>query len=141
MRTALRWIAPLLLVLGSAMAFAQSAEPAANPAPAVTPAQTLDTLGAQLASVQATLKRKNNDIPLADLRGQALSVQDQARQLAASLAPQMAALQAQLTVLGAAPVKGAPPESSEVSSQRRQLDKAQAAVDAQIKQAQLLNQN
>jgi len=55
--------------------------------------------------------------------------------------PEFPALQAQLTVLGPAPAKGAPAESAEVTVQRRQLDKAQAALDAQIKQAQLLNQN
>ena len=131
----------LLLALGSATAFAQSGEQSPKPEPVATPAQTLDALGAQLASVQAALKRKNNDVPLADLRGQALAVQDQARQLAAGLAPQMAALQAQLDVLGPVPAKGAPAESSEVATQRRQLDKVQAALDAQIKQAQLLNQN
>lgn len=138
MSISLRCLALLCLLLVSIGGFAQNAPP---PVPAATPAQTLDALGAQLDSVQSTLKRKHNDVPLADLRGQALAVQDQARQLAAGLDPQMAALQAQLAVLGPAPAKGAPPESSEVAAQRRQLDKAQAALDAQIKQAQLLNQN
>ena len=141
MPTSLRWIALTLLMLGSVGAFAQGAGQVPESAPIATPAQTLDALGAQLASVQTTLKRKHVEVPLADLRGQALSVQDQARQLAAGLAPQMAALQAQLAVLGPAPVKGTPAESPEVGSQRRQLDKAQAALDAQIKQAQLLSQN
>lgn len=143
MPTLLRCLLLLLLTLGGGSLHAQTSDqpPAAN-APAATPAQTLDNLGKQLDAVKAALKSKDSDLPpLADLRGSALNVQDQARQLAGSLSPQMAALQAQLTVLGPAPAKGAPAEAPEVSAQRRQLNKASADLDAQIKQAQLLGQN
>ncbi|HZX69716.1 MAG TPA: DUF3772 domain-containing protein [Rhodanobacter sp.] len=132
----------LLLTFGSGTLFAQSdAQPPAISTAAATPSQTLDQLGNQLDTIRTKLKSKDTDLPLADLRNSALGVQDQARQLAASLAPQMTALQAQLSVLGPAPVKGAVAEAAEVAAQRRQLDKAQANLDAQIKQAQLLNQN
>jgi potassium-dependent mechanosensitive channel len=129
----------LLLTLGSTASLAQNDPSAATPA--ATPAQSLDQLGNQLDTVKAALKDKKSDVPLADLRTTALGVQDQARQLAANLAPQMVALQAQLAVLGPAPAKGAPAEAPEVAAQRRKLDKAQADLDAQIKQAQLLGQN
>ena len=130
----------LLLTLGSTASLAQdSGQPPA--APTATPAQTLDQLGNQLDTVKAALKDKKSDAPLADLRNTALGVQDQARQLATNLAPQMTALQAQLAVLGPAPAKGAPAEAPEVATQRRKLDKAQADLDAQIKQAQLLGQD
>jgi small-conductance mechanosensitive channel len=141
MSTLIRTLLLLSLLLGGSALHAQNNGPSPDSAPVLTPAQTLDQLGTQLDAVKSALKAKPQDAPLADLRGSALSVQDQSRQLATSLAPQMAALQAQLGVLGPAPEKGAPAESAEVASQRRQLDKAQAALDAQIKQAQLLNQN
>ena len=131
----------LSLALGGAVAHAQATGPAPAAAPAATPAQTLDDLGNQLDTVRATLKAKGDNAPLADLRTTALAVQDQARQLAASLAPQMTALQAQLTVLGPAPASDAPAEASEVAAERRRLDRAQSNLDAQIKQAQLLGQN
>ncbi|MHB1056523.1 MAG: DUF3772 domain-containing protein [Rhodanobacter sp.] len=129
----------LLLVLGGGTLQAQNTNP--PHAPSATPAQTLDQLGSQLDTVRAALKDAKSGVPLADLRNTALGVQDQARQLTAGLTPQMAALQAQLAVLGPAPAKGAPAEAAEVAAQRRQLDKAQADLDAQIKQSQLLNQN
>ena len=136
----LRYTLPLLLALGSLTLHAQSSTPAPA-ASTTTPAQALDQLGDQLDTVKDKLKDKTTEPPVADLRQTALSVQDQASQLVSSLTPQMAALQAQLNVLGPAPVKGAPAEAAEVTAQRRQLDKSKAALDAQIKQAQLLGQN
>jgi small-conductance mechanosensitive channel len=129
----------LLLIFGGSTLHAQNDNP--PDAPVATPAQTLDRLGSQLDTVRAALKNSKSDVPLADLRNTMLGVQDQARELTASLTPQMTALQAQLAVLGPAPAKGAPAEAPEVAAQRRQLDKAQADLDAQIKQSQLLNQN
>ncbi len=141
MPTLTRCLLLLLLILGSNTLHAQNGEQPAAAAPAATPAQTLDELGSQLDAVKLELKSNKPTTPLPDLRNTALSVQDRTRQLAASLAPQMTALQAQLAVLGPAPVKGAPPEAAEVATQRRKLEKAQADLDAQIKQSQLLNQN
>ncbi len=138
----LRYTLIVLLTLAGVPLHAQSGDAVpTSTISAATPAQALEQLGGRLDSLKAALKGKHPTAPLADLRGAALSVQDQARQLASSLTPQMAALQAQLGVLGPPPAKGAPPEAPEVAAQRRQLDKAQAGLDAQIKQAQLLSQN
>ena len=130
----------LVLAFGTAPAWARA--DADTAAPAATPAQTLQQLSDQLDAVKAALKdaQKNqiDSSALAELRTRAMQVQDQARQLADSLAPQMTALQAQLTVLGPPPAKGAPPEAPEVDAQRRQLDKAQAGLNAQIVQAKSL---
>lgn len=138
----LRYTLPLLLALGSLTLHAQSDTSApASTTSVMSPAQALDKLSDQLDTVKDKLKDKTTEPPVADLRQTALSVQDQANQLVSSLTPQMAALQAQLNVLGPAPVKGAPAEASEVTAKRRQLDRSKAALDAQIKQAQLLGQN
>lgn len=127
----------LLLTLGSFPLHAQDSPQEKT----ATPAQTLTELNSQLTAVSSTLKNKNSDIKLSQLRSTAMGVQDQAQKLAASLAPQMSDLQAKLDVLGPAPAAGAPAEAPEVSSKRHQLDRSSAALDAQIKQAQLLAQN
>lgn len=135
-----RTLLTLSLVLGSPLLYAQSPDAQASTA---TPAQTLQQLSGQLNAVKSTLssaqKDKLDNTALADLRTRTMDVQGQAQQLADGLAPQMSALQAQLTVLGPAPAKGAPPEAPAVAVQRRQLDKAQAALNAQIVQAKSLN--
>jgi potassium efflux system protein len=136
-----RLLLALLITCGSAGLHAQTSAPGDTPAAAVTPEQSLDQLSSQLDTVRAALKDSKSDASLADLRNATLAVQNQARQLAGALLPQMSALQAQLAVLGPVPAKGKPAEAPEVSAQRHQLDKASANLDAQIKQAQLVNQN
>lgn len=128
------------MLFGACALHAQDASPA-SAASAPSPGQTLDQLRDQLDTIKKTLGAKPDDHALADLRTSALAVQDQADQLAATLAPQMDSLNARLAVLGPAPAKGAPPEAAEVAAQRKQLDKAKASLDAQIKQAQLLSED
>jgi potassium efflux system protein len=136
----LRYAFLLLLALGSVTTHAQDGASPPPPQESATPAQKLDQLGKQLDAIQLALKGKKTDIPLAQLRTDAISVEDQARDLSTSIAPQMAALQPQLSVLGPAPAADQPPESREVSAERRKLNKVNADLDAQLKQAQLLNQ-
>ena len=140
MSISLRYAFLFLLALGSTAAHAQSEPPAPSAQQAATPAQKLDQLDKQVDAIRLALKGKKTDIPLAKLRANAISVEDQARDLTASIAPQIAALQPQLNVLGPAPTADQPPESRDVSVQRRKLSKANAELDAQMKQAQLLNQ-
>ncbi|MBP1475850.1 mechanosensitive ion channel family protein [Frateuria sp. MAH-13] len=136
----LRRLLLCLLLVALPALHAQDAPAGAAAPPTVSPAQALDDMRDQLDTIKSALKGKPDDRALADLRTTALSVQDQAGQLAATLAPQVDSLDARLAVLGPAPAKGAPPEASEVAAQRRQLDKAKAALDAQVKQAQLLGE-
>jgi len=138
----LRYLFVLLLTFSGGIALAQDAPAAASSSaiakPALTPVQTLTQLRAQLDDIKSSVDTKKPDVPLNDLRTSALAVQQQAEQLATSLSPQSTSLQTRLDVLGPAPVKGAPPESSELSTQRRQLTKTKTDLDGQIKQANSL---
>ncbi|MBD8879595.1 mechanosensitive ion channel family protein [Rhodanobacter sp. 7MK24] len=136
---------PVLPVLLLALAFVATptwARADANAGAAATPAQTLQQLSNQLNAVKAALSNtpqdKLDNATLNDLRARAMQVQSGAQQVVDGLAPQMATLQAQLTVLGPAPAKGASSEAPEVAAQRRQLDKAQTNLNAQIVQAKSL---
>ncbi len=140
MPTFLRYLFLLLLTVSSGNALAQDA-PDANtpaPAPALTPAQTLTQLRAELDDIKAAVDSKKAEVPLNDLRSRALAVQQQAEQLASTLSPQAASLQTRLDVLGPAPARGAPAESPQLSTQRRQLTRDQNDLDGQIKQANSL---
>lgn len=133
----------LMLLLGLPAPAALARVDAAANAPAPTPTQTLRQLDTQLdgvkAALQAAPKHPLDKAALADLRTQALQVQDAARQLATDLAPQMAALDAQLAVLGPPPASGGAPETAAVAAQRRQLNHQQADLNAQIVRAKSLN--
>ena len=141
MPTLFRYLLVLLLVSSSGSLWAQDATDAAAAAaaPAQTPAQTLAQLRSQLDSIKATVDAGKGDVPLTDVRASALAVQQQAEQLGSTLSPQSASLQARLDVLGPPPAKGAPAESAELGTQRRQLGKAKNDLDGQIKQANSLS--
>ncbi|GAB2549232.1 DUF3772 domain-containing protein [Rhodanobacter koreensis] len=141
MPTLFRYFLAMLLAVSSGNLLAQDTPDATAAAatPAPTPAQTLTQLRSQLDGIKATVESKKDDVPLSDLRTSALAVQQQAEQLGSTLSPQSASLQARLDVLGPPPAKGAPAESAELSSQRRQLSKAKSDLDGQIKQANSLS--
>ena len=141
MPNSLRYLFILLLTFSGSIAVAQDAPASSASAaqPALTPVQTLTQLRSELDNIKSSVDAKKPDTPLNDLRTSALAVQQKAEQLATSLAPQDASLQTRLDVLGPAPAKGAPPESSELSAQRRQLTKAKNELDGQIKQANSLS--
>ena len=133
----LRTLLILLLAIGSApLALAQDAAPASQPAPV-----SVDQLNSQLEQMRQALTDtdKLGDAALQDLRTRAQTLQQQADQLVAGLAPQSDALKAKLDVLGPAPEKGQPAEPPEVANQRKQLNKDKADLDAQIKQAKTVS--
>ena len=136
----LRYLLILLLTVSSGSVLAQDSADttAAAPTAALTPVQKLTQLRTQLDDIKAAVDTKRTDIP-ADLRNSALAVQQQADQLASTLSPQAASLQARLDVLGPAPAKGAPPEPPELSAQRKQLGKDLSDLGGQIKQANSLS--
>ena len=141
MPTLFRYLLILLFALSSSSLWAQDTAnaTATASAPIQTPAQILTQLRSQLDSIKATVDASKGDVPLTDVRANALAVQQQAEQLGATLSPQSASLQARLDVLGPPPAKGAPAESAELSAQRRQLGKAKNDLDGQIKQANSLS--
>ena len=102
---------------------------------------TPDQLNAQLDQIKDTLTNKNKltDEILTSARTKTQAIQQQADQLTASLAPQADALKAKLDVLGPAPAKGAPAETPEVASQRKQLTKDQMDLSGQLTQSKLLS--
>jgi potassium efflux system protein len=136
-----RYLLVLLLALPSSYLLAQDTSNAAATVatPAQTPAQTLAQLRSQLDGIKATVDASKGDVPLTDVRANALAIQQQAEQLGSTLAPQSASLQARLDVLGPPPAKGAPAESAELSAQRRQLGKVKNDLDGQIKQVNSLS--
>ena len=136
----LRYLLILLLTVSSGSVLAQDSADttAAAPTAALTPVQKLTQLRTQLDDIKAAVDTKKTDIP-ADLRNSALAVQQQADQLASTLSPQAASLQARLDVLGPAPAKGAPPEPPELSAQRKQLGKDLSDLGGQVKQANSLS--
>lgn len=140
MPTLIRYLFILLLTVSSGSVLAQDTPDATAPAAAAapTPAQTLIQLRAQLDDIKATVDSKKTDVPLGDLRNRALDVQQQAEKLASMLSPQSASLQARLDVLGPAPARDVPPESPQLSMQRKQLGKASNDLEGQIKQANSL---
>ncbi|RDI98237.1 mechanosensitive ion channel family protein [Dyella solisilvae] len=136
----------LLAACGATGALAQSGQqtaPSGQTAAQITPATIAspDELSTKLDQIKQSLtdKTKLTDTVLSDARSKALTLQQKADQLTASLLPQADALKAKLDVLGPAPEKGAPPETPEVASQRKQLAKDKSDLDGQIKQAKTLS--
>uniref|UniRef100_UPI002257D8DF DUF3772 domain-containing protein n=1 Tax=Dyella silvatica TaxID=2992128 RepID=UPI002257D8DF len=133
----------LLFAIGSTPLLAQpvTAPDAPSPLTPATAAQppSIDQLNSTLDGIKQVLANKTppDDTMLVALRSKAQTVQQQADQLVVGFAPQNDSLDAKLAVLGPAPTdKAAPPEAPEVISQRKQLNKAKADLDAQKKQAQ-----
>ncbi|MDO1529739.1 DUF3772 domain-containing protein [Fulvimonas sp. R45] len=136
----LRILLALSLLIGSPLLRAQDAAPAgASSAP--PPPQALAQLRKQLDGIKTTLSGKQVNVPLADLRSMALDVQQRADGIGDALEPQLASLQAKLTVLGPVPAQGAPAETPQMRAQRRQLDRDSNQLKAEIDQARQLSRD
>jgi small-conductance mechanosensitive channel len=81
-----------------------------------------------------------DDTKLNTFRDSAAALADQADALAADLTPKLAAVRARLVELGPAPAKGTT-EAPDIASQRADLVKQDATLDAEIKRAKLLSVN
>jgi small-conductance mechanosensitive channel len=119
------------------MLLALAALPCAAQAP--DSAQLFDEASQRIADIRKQLAGKDvDDAALNRYRDAAVALGNQADALAADRAPTLAAIEARLAELGAAPIKGAPAEAADIAAQRADLDKQRAALDAEIKRAKLL---
>src|SRR3984957_2665283 len=123
-----------LLGLYAAVALAQTDAPrtTADLAAALKPLQST------LASLEITARYASNDQELADLAPRVTPLRDDLRQEIAALEPHLARIDARLKQLGAPPAPGAPPEEAALAAERKRLTDERAAIDAALKQANLL---
>ncbi|MGE8063613.1 DUF3772 domain-containing protein [Pseudomonas sp. NPDC089569] len=149
MRHALRSMVFIALtLLGPAaglLTAAQSAEPpsptldtATTPAPATVPDSELNSLLSELGSLKQQVSQAVNYSQLAEPQDmvQAL-IQDVAR-LSALLLPEQAQLQAQLAVLGPAPLGEASLEKPDIAQQRAALNEQKNRIDTKLKTLEML---
>jgi potassium efflux system protein len=97
----------------------------------------LDAARSQIDQAEKTLAgpvKEGTDLPA--LRALVLSAAAQAEAAVATLAPQLASVQARLDELG--PLAAGQQETPEVAVLRAELNKSRAALDAQLKRARLL---
>ena len=106
----------------------------------LTPAQRLDQARAALDQIEATLTRV--DLPVASLqslRAQLDPIAAAAQSVIDDLSPRLDAVKNRLDQLGPKPAATAPPENANVQSERLDLDKNFADIDATIKRARLMS--
>jgi potassium efflux system protein len=123
-----RLLAILLLVLGTALAQAQTSD---------DPDTILEAARQRVDSIEKRLQADSPDAELVAMRDALLEIQQNAEQIAQTQAPELARAQARLTELGAAP-EGTR-EDSDVATQRSNLQKTTEALNARIKLARLLS--
>ncbi len=102
-----------------------------------SPDAVLDNVRARIDAIHKNLNDGLEDGEMAKLRSDALAAQAQADAAEATLAPQLASLQARLTEIGT-PVAGTR-EAPDIAAQRTQLDASRRTLDAQVKLARLMS--
>ena len=111
------------------------------PGHAQTPdsARFFDDARQQIVDIRKELGSASIDaVKLNAFRDTLVALGSQADAIAGDRAPKLAAIQARLTELGPAPAKGVT-EAPDIASQRADLLKQSAALDAEIKRAKLLS--
>ena len=98
----------------------------------------IDPVRAALDQIEAGARRGADLQALTDLAGQLAPLRDALRDKLADLEPQLADLDARLKRLGPAPAPNAPPEDAAVVAERSRLAEQRGAIDAAIKQVQVL---
>jgi len=123
-----------LLGLCAAVALAQTDQPQTT----AELTAALKPLQSTLASLEVTARYAGNDQELADLAPRLTPLRAELGQEIAALEPRLARIDARLKQLGAPPAPGAPPEDAALAAERKRLTDDRAAVDAALKQANLL---
>jgi len=101
-------------------------------------APTPEQLRVQLAEAGRTLDKAEDDPALIAARDRLATIQDQARRAIAARTPQLESLDARLAELAADPEQAAGGESREVTRQRERLQDERNALDAELRQARLV---
>ncbi|MBI1386232.1 MAG: DUF3772 domain-containing protein [Rhizobiales bacterium] len=92
-----------------------------------------------LETTSKTLDRvAGGDAPIPEFRDELTGVRWEARDLAASLAPSLVELRAQLERLGPAPEAGGTPESPSVAESRAGLEREVSRIDGLVRSAELI---
>ncbi|MEF7612820.1 DUF3772 domain-containing protein [Aquincola sp. MAHUQ-54] len=137
-RRALPWPAGWPAVFRALVLLAWLGLAALHPARAAEgPDAVLDEARRQVERIESRLgDDKITDAELAEARAQLLRTLEQADQVAAEQAPELASAQARLSELGSPPADGT--EAADVAEQRKGLQKTVETLDARIKLARLL---
>ncbi|MGI4778875.1 MAG: DUF3772 domain-containing protein [Janthinobacterium lividum] len=114
---------------------AAAAAQAASQDPAVVPETTVPAMRARLDKIPQTIEDRDEDVPA--LIAQTDDIAAQAQRFVDSRTGPLAALNARLGELGAAPAKGTT-EDADVTRQRAALEKERNALDADIRLARLV---
>lgn len=128
-----RFLIFLLFALSAAPCFAQAPDSS----------KLFDDARQRITDIRKQLAAGNggqgavDDAALGKMRDDASALVDQANALAADRTPKLAALEARSKELGPAPAKGVA-EPPEIAAQRADIEKQRAALDAEIKRANLL---
>jgi len=104
--------------------------------PAAAQAPSLDQARQQLEQIGAKLDERKDDRELQEARDATLKIQAQAEKTIAERSPQLQSLDARLAELGESPAAQGQ-EASEVTRERRDLQRQRNDVDAELRQAKL----
>lgn len=108
-----------------------------TPAPVkIVASVELSKLQKRLDAIKQQVSTATTDSQLTGLYNDSLTLANDAEALSAALQPDRAQIQAQLDVLGPAPVQGAMPETAVVAQQRNALNSRRAQLDSQIERVQ-----
>lgn len=111
----------------------------ASHADEIDPAKLFDEGRKQVVDMRAQVFSGELDAAkLLEYRDNAGSIAGQANALIADRAPKLEAIDARIAELGEAPAKGSPAEASDITLQRKALNKTRGDLDAELKRAKLL---
>ena len=125
------WLLALAALMAMGAAYAQPDNTVADADAKLSQARE------RIDAIRKGLDGKPADSDLDQWRGDVQQVQSQADALADALAPRLADVAARLNQLG--PVPEEAKEAPDVAEQRRQLEKSNSSIDAQVKLARLLS--
>jgi potassium-dependent mechanosensitive channel len=98
---------------------------------------SLDEAREQLGAIQREMAAAKDERRLLEFRKRALTLQSELREASDRLAPELAQIDARMAELGAQPERA--DESTDVATERRQLEQSRATIEGQLRLANLLS--